>query len=387
MNNDQTAADHPLDNRVINRRLFLGRALALSGTLLLPDGLAGRAASNIEPNHHHHSAHQPDKKLVASAEAMAVAAEAFFNSLSAAQRDKVRFAFHDEQRYDWHYVPRARKGVPLKELEPAQRQLALALLQSSLSQRGATKVTTIISLENILRELEQGRGPVRDPELYYFSIFGQPRASQPWGWRIEGHHVSLNYTIGKNGQVASTPAFLGSNPAEVREGPRKGLRALAGEDDLARALLKSLDDQQRRLAVISNEAPKDILTTNSRRATPQQPAGIGAGKLSGAQTNLLMSVIQEYADNMPRDIAQARLAKIRGTGLMNVSFAWAGGLERGQPCYYRIQGPSFLIEYDNTQNNANHIHSVWRDFNGDFGQDLLAMHYEREHRNQRHTHA
>src|SRR5262249_32247324 len=315
-----------------------------------------------------------------SASVMRSAAIAFINSLAAEARSKASFSFNDEQRFDWHYIPRARKGVPFKDLDQAQRQLANGLLSSGLNQQGFIKAATIMSLEDGLREIEKGSGPTRDAELYYFSLFGDPRGEQAWGWRVEGHHLSLNYTILGDGRIASTPCFFGSNPAEVRHGPRQGLRPLANEEDLARNFLKSLDSEQRAAAIISNTAPSDILTGHSRTAALQTPPGIKAGKLGQRLQDLLMGLVSLYANNMAPEIASARMERLRGAEFGNISFAWAGGPEASQPHYYRIQGPTFLIEYDDTQNEANHIHTVWRDFNGDFGADLLGLHYKDAHR-------
>jgi len=358
-----------------DRREFLEKTIATTGLLLIPSGSNSFAQTKTGDGK---TVAQSNKNL-ASAPIMAVAAETFLNSLTSEQRAKAAFAFRDEQRLDWHFVPRERKGVPFKELDLAQQHLANALLSAGLGQRGLIKAATIMSLETILREIEQGRGPVRDPALYYLSIFGDPKSQRPWAWRIEGHHISVNFTIINDSHIATTPFFFGANPAEVQHGSRKGLRTLSGEEDLARALLKSLNDDQRKSAVVSNEAPRDILSGNSRKASPVAPAGIQASKLSQKQQDILMNLLKEYAANMPPDIAAARMEKIRAAGFGNISFAWAGGAERGQAHYYRVQGPSFLIEYDNIQNNANHIHSVWRDFNGDFGLDLLAMHYKDAH--------
>jgi hypothetical protein len=311
---------------------------------------------------------------------MSTAADAFLNSLAPDQRAKATFAFEDEQRFDWHFIPRARKGIPFKELDPAQRLLGSGLLGAGLGQRGLARATTIMSLDAILREIEQGRGPVRDPELYYVSIFGDARSGKAWAWRVEGHHLALNFTMLDGKSISSTPAFFGANPAEVLAGPRKGLRTLAPEEDLARLLIKSLDDSQRTQAVVSQNAPADILSTNLRKAEPLKPAGLQANKLGQKQQETLMSLLDEYASRHAPDIAAARLDKIRAAGLRNIFFAWAGGFEKGQAHYYRIQGPSFLVEYDNIQNNANHIHTVWRDFENDFGRDLLALHYKQDHR-------
>jgi Protein of unknown function (DUF3500) len=355
------------------RRVFLKQVVA--GTGLLVSLKHSHALARITT-----SSEYSEKGPPGTGSAMATASEAFLNSLSPEQRAIAILPFEDDQRQDWHYIPKPRKGVPYKQLGEAQTQLANALLSTGLSQRGLRKASTIISLEPILREIEQGHGPVRDSELYYFCVFGKPQASRPWGWSIEGHHLSLNYTVIEDSVVASTPSFLGANPAEVQHGPRQGLRTLASEEDIARTLLKSLDDRQRTQAVVSESAPGDILSANSRKAGPIKPAGLQANGLTGQQAEVLMNLLNEYAENMAADIAAARMGKLRSAGFNNIHFAWAGGFEHGQPHYYRIQGPTFLIEYDNIQDNANHIHSVWRDFNGDFGVDLLAEHYENAHR-------
>jgi hypothetical protein len=221
---------------------------------------------------------------------------------------------------------------------------------------------------------------MRDPELYFLTLFGDSQSTAPWAWRVEGHHVALNFTILNGRPISSTPAFLGANPAEVRQGPRQGLRALAPEEDLARSLVRTLDDKQRAQAVLSEKAPTDILSTNLRKAAPLKPAGVQASKLGQKQQSILMALLNEYASRHAPDIASARLDRIRAAGSGNIHFAWAGGFEKGEPHYYRIQGQSFLVEYDNVQNNANHIHTVWRDFTSDFGDDLLAMHYKNDHR-------
>ena len=316
----------------------------------------------------------------ASALIMARAAEAFIKSLTSEQRTKASYGLNDEQRFDWHFIPRARKGIPFKELDSAQQRLGNALLAAGLGQQGFIKAATIMSLESVLREMEGGGATVRDPELYYISLFGDAASGKPWGWRAEGHHLSVNFTIGVGKGIASTPSFFGANPAEVLLGPRKGLRALAAEEDLARSLVKSLDDKQRAQALISDKAPSDILSTNVRKLEPLKPAGLQTSRLGQRQQEMLMNLLQVYASRHAPDIAAARLDRVRSSGLGKTFFSWAGGLEKGQAHYYRIQGSSFLIEYDNIQNNANHIHSVWRDFNGDFGLDLLAMHYDEDHR-------
>ncbi len=309
---------------------------------------------------------------------MVAAAQHFLASLTPEQRAKATFGFDDAERGNWHYIPRPRKGLPLREMTPPQKLLAQALLSAGLSQRGYMKATTIMSLEDVLRIMENDSGERRNPEGYYFSIFGEPSDTGAWGYRVEGHHVSQNFTVA-GGRVHDAPSFFGANPAEVREGPRKGLRVLAAEEDLARGLLDSLDEQQQKVAIVDQKAYADILTAASRKAALEgHPNGLPAAKMRQPQFDRLLAVLEEYARNLPDDMAQAREEQIRKAG-RNLYFAWAGVKERGGPHYYRIQAPTFLVEYDNTQNNANHIHSVWRDFDGDFGLDLLKLHYQASH--------
>ncbi|PYV93036.1 MAG: hypothetical protein DMG05_02785 [Acidobacteria bacterium] len=313
---------------------------------------------------------------------MATAARGFLAALNPEQKVKASLKFEDDERMRWHFIPDSmwpRKGIPFKELDGAQRKLAHSFLSTGLSRRGYLKATTIMSLEAILKELEQGKGPVRDSDLYFFSIFGEPLETQTWGWRVEGHHLSLNFTVVKGELIATAPTFFGSNPAEVKAGPRQGLRVLAKEEDLARELLHSLDESHRSLAIIMKAAPDDIITKNSRRVEPSSPAGLPASQMTQKQKDQLMTLLEEYAHNMPEELAAGELEKLHQAGVDKIHFAWAGGLNRGERHYYRIQGPTFLVEYDNTQNNANHIHTVWRSFDGDFGVDLLRLHYEQDH--------
>lgn len=317
-----------------------------------------------------------------SSTVMTQAAQHFLASLEPEQRAKATFTFQEDERLNWHFIPRERKGLPVREMTPPQRALAHALLSAGLSQQGYIKAVTIMSLEDVLKKIEQAdtstTHPERDPEKYYFSVFGEPSDTGTWGFRIEGHHVAQNFTV-VNGKVAGSPSFFGANPAEVREGPRKGLRVLAAEEDLARDLLESLTAEQKKTAIVATEAYKDILTMASRKAALEgQPSGLSAAKMTKKQIDLLQTLIASYANNMPEQLAQARMEQVKKAGT-NIFFAWAGVEQRGGPHYYRVQAPAFLIEYDNTQNNANHIHSVWRDFNGDFGLDLLAMHYKSSH--------
>jgi hypothetical protein len=321
-----------------------------------------------------------------SSSAMADAAAAFLSSLTPEQRQKATFAFDSSERTHWNFIPVEafpRNGLMVREMNDAQRKKAHDLLKAGLSQRGYLTATSIMDLETILGDLEhrgrdggrgQAEGMARDPGKYFFSVFGTPSKKESWGWRAEGHHVSLQFTIVNGTMVASSPTMFGSNPAEVPEGPKKGLRILADQEDTARALLMALDQSQRAKAVIQNVALNEIVTTNKVEVSPLSPVGLTADAMTAPQRDMLMKVVETYTSKMADDIAADRLAKLRKAGLEKIAFAWAGEAERGKKHYYRVQGPTFLIEHDNSQNNGNHIHSVWRDFNGDFGRDLLREH-------------
>jgi Protein of unknown function (DUF3500) len=305
-------------------------------------------------------------------------ANRFLAALDNNQRGKATFPFDADERMNWHFIPKERKGLPLREMSPYQKHVASALLAAGLSQTGYIKAVTIMSLEDVLRIIENDSGENRNPEKYYFSLFGTPSDSGAWGYRVEGHHLSQNYTVVK-GEVVDVPSFFGCNPAEIREGTRKGLRTLAGEDDLSIELMRTLDEQQRKVAIVEPTAYKDILTAASRKAALNgQPSGLSASQMKGPQFDALMALMEEYARNVPDELADRRLAQINKAA-RNIYFAWSGGIKPGDPRYYRVHTPSFLIEFDDTQDNANHIHSVWRDFNGDFGEDLLQQHYSASH--------
>jgi hypothetical protein len=323
-----------------------------------------------------------------SSSAMTTAATRFLSALTPDQRQQATFAFDGDERLHWHFIPTEmfpRKGLLIRSMNESQRKLAHELLKTGLSQRGYMTATSIMDLETVLRALEAAeraaapqppRGQVleRDPDKYFFSVFGTPSAKDTWGWRVEGHHISLHFTVVNGTLVAGSPSFFGSNPAEVRDGPKKGLRILGVEEDAARALLQSLDATQRAKAIINATAPGDMLTMATVDITPLSPQGIAADALNASERDLLMKLIDVYTGYMAPDIAADRTARLQKAGVEKIAFAWAGETERGKKHYYRIQGPTFLVEYDNTQNDGNHIHSVWRDFNGDFGRDLLRGH-------------
>ncbi len=310
---------------------------------------------------------------------MADAAKNFLATLSAEQKQKASFAMDDAERKNWHFIPRARLGLPLKEMTQEQRLVAQALLATGLSSRGYSKAFTIMSLEALLAELERGQNgkPVRDPEMYFFSIFGTPSSEKAWGWRVEGHHLSLNFACSGHG-ASATPSFFGSNPGEVRQGSRSGLRVLGKEEDLGRNLVRSLDAAQQKQAIVSQEAPKDILN-DPKREGYTQPEGIPVSSLKSEQEALLQQIVREYLGRHRPELESSEWDRIHAADWKSVSFAWAGSLEPGKGHYYRIQGKTFILEYDNTQNDGNHPHSIWRDRERDFGVDLLKEHYEQSH--------
>ncbi len=277
---------------------------------------------------------------------------------------------------------------------------------AGFSPEGEAKALMIMSLDEILFRQEQDEGrarqmidtvplqvqrfllvsgverlwrTARDPEAYYLTIFGEPSSSRTWGWRLEGHHVSLNATLVDGQELVTAPSFFGANPAEIRQGPRTGLRVLSAEEDLARQFVASLDEGQRARAVIAAEAPSDILTYNHRQAEPLDQNGLPADALAPAQRERLMALLETYAAAMPAEIAASRMAQVTAAPPSELRFAWAGGTAPGDKHYYRIQSPTFLLEYDNTQNDGNHIHTVWRQFTGDWGLDLLGQHLREAH--------
>lgn len=322
---------------------------------------------------------RPDAGTTAAAVAtMTDAATDFWRNLDDAQKAKAGFAFDDPERENWHFVPKARKGLPIGELRGDQVHLAYGLLASALSQEGMRKATAIMSLEKVLRELENG-AEHRNTVNYFISIFGEPGTPKPWGWRFEGHHLSFNFTVTPGAPVSVTPTFLGANPGELKSGPRAGLRVLAHEEDYARELVRSLTPEQRKAAIIDVKAPADIITGAERRVSPLSPPGIPSSALTESQRALLWRIAGEYIDRFRPDLTGRISERLRSGSQDGLTFAWTGGTGPGEGHYYRIQNAEFVLEYDNTQNGALHPHTVWRDFGNDFGTDILRRHYEAEH--------
>ena len=324
-----------------------------------------------------------------TAEQMAHAAGNFLDTLTPALRQKAGLPFDGNERLRWHYIPIEmweREGVSLNELNTQQQEAAFTLMASGLSAKGYQKARAIINLETTLGEIEKTAGEarlVRDPGLYFFTVFGDPTGNGAWGWRAEGHHVSLNFTVVNRELISPNPSFFGSNPAEVPQGAKKGLRVLSAEEDLARQLLTSLNDSQKRQTIINADAPSDILTRDVPKVEFEAVEGLAAESMETSQRELLMNLVHEYIDRLPDEVAQIELRKLRQGSVNDIHFAWAGGETPKTPHYYRLHGPFFFVEYDNTQNNANHIHSVWRHIADDFGVDLLRLHY---HKSDHHEH-
>ena len=303
------------------------------------------------------------------------AAEKFLITLDGSQKTKAALPFSSAERENFRYTPRERAGLPLKEMTDIQREAAMNLLNSAVSAKGMLKIDQIMSLEGILAELE--KDPVkRDPTRYFVAIFGTPGDPKGWGWRFEGHHVSFNLTLVDGKPISVTPSFLGSNPGEVREGSKKGLRVLAAEEDLARSLTTALLAAGKTGAIFSEKPPAEILSFENRQATVLDPVGISASEMTEAQQVALLTLIDEYTGRYHSNIAAAQMQKIKAAGTEKIRFGWAGGTKPGEAYYYRIQGPTFLMEAANVQNQANHVHATWRDFTGDFGRDILGEHFK-----------
>jgi len=320
----------------------------------------------------------------ATARAMAEAAKRFVDSLNELQRSYALFPFAGDERYEWNYRPTPRNGLRMINMTEDQKALVFALIDSGISKRSAAQARWIMDLEEVLKMHERAEGRVfrgwRDFEYYWVSIFGDPSGSAPWGWRVGGHHIGFHFTIVDRDMVSPTPCFLGANPAQVKIGEHTGKRALPEEEDLPRALVQSLQGADREKAIFSAEAPPDIMTDAYRSLGRYVlPRGIAYSALAGGQREQLVGVIKHYMGRVSDEIAAQEWDKVERAGLDGITFAWGGPVEKGAGHYYAIQGPTFIVEYDNTQGNSNHIHSVYRTFDGDWGEDILAAHYADSH--------
>jgi hypothetical protein len=312
-------------------------------------------------------------------DAMARAALAVLESFSAQQRRQAVYPFESEGRRDWHYIPRRRPGIPLGELQPTQHELVWALLRVGLSQQGVQKTQAVIDTEAILGELS-GSLAYRDPTNYALVFFGDPASGRPWSWRFEGHHLSLSFTIVPGQGVATTPAFLGANPATVPSPhAQAGFTALETEATYGFRLLHSFSETQKASALLQTTSFGDILSGPGRETSLKQRAGLALGNMTASQRQQAMALVETYVRNARPEVAQAELDSLIAAGIDSIHFAWAGSQTPQRPHYYRLHGPTLLIEYDNTQNGANHVHSVWHNPSNSFGQDLLQAHYQDAH--------
>jgi hypothetical protein len=347
-----------------------------------------------ESRHHHRHHGPPTRRTVLAAAALlpfgsasaqtvdaaqriADAANRFLLSLDDGQRRKAMIAFDSANRLDWHYIPRSRSGLALGEMRADQAEAARALFATVLNARGLELLDGVRLLEGVLREQQ---GSFRDPDRYYVSVFGTP-GRFPWGWRFEGHHLSLNVALPAAGRVSVTPFFTGAHPATVRDGPHRGFRLLGASEDLARQIMAGLNDQQRRAAIIADRSFGEIVASPQRERDLGAPRGLLLGEMSGAQRTLVEALMDRFLATLSADLLALQKQRVLEQGLLSFRFAWAGSLTPGEAHYFRVHGPVTLIEHDNTQNGANHIHAVWRDLAADFGRDALADHYrQQQHR-------
>jgi len=308
---------------------------------------------------------------------------AFLASLSGDQKKQATFKLDSAERLDWHFVPRDRVGISLLTLDNNQVELLGPLLASALSPEGLLEARGVIRHENILRRIETDAGAAmasrRDPGLYFTSVFGTPSGAAPWAWRFEGHHFSLNVTQLPGQPAAIGPLFVGANPARVPSGVEAGFRLLPAEEDLARELIELLPDERRKVAIIDGTAFPDILTFNDVKARPLEMQGLAAADMNAAEQKQLRRLVELYVGRLAAASAKDVTTRLDRAGFGKLRFAWAGSIESGQKHYYRVHGPTLLIEYDNTQNDANHIHTVYRDLDRDFGGDALRQHLAAAH--------
>jgi len=342
--------------------------IAAVGLSLVLGGVAALLAPHVD------AARSADKSGAAEA------ASAFLKSLPQDLRAAASFPIDSPERLAWHFIPKDRVGASLLKLDDAQSELLGPLLASALSPEGLLSARGVMKHENILRRVETEAGVSnasrRDPGLYYTAVFGKPSASAPWSWRFEGHHLSINVTELPGEAPVVAPVFMGANPARVLAGPNAGFRLLAAEEDLGRELITMLPAERRKAAMIRDTAFSDIVTGNDPKVQKLELAGLAAADMTAEERTQLKRLVDLYVGRVTSEAAKDALARMNRAGFEKVRFAWAGGIETGQPHYYRIHGPTLLIEYDDTQNDANHIHTVYRDLERDFGGDLLRAHYQ-----------
>lgn len=346
--------DHLHDHGHLHRHDPL-RRLVLAAATFLPFGGAGAQSAD-------------------AAQRIADQANRFLASLDEGQRRKVSIAFDSSNRLDWHYIPRNRSGLTLGEMTPVQAEAARLLFATVLNEQGLSLLDGVRLLEGVLGEQQ---GSWRDPERYFVSVFGTP-GRFPWGWRFEGHHLSLNVSLPAAAHIAVTPFFVGAHPATVQGGAHKGLRLLGASEDLARAIMTGLSEPQQRVALIADRPFGDIVASPQREQDLGQPRGLDLGAMSSAARQRVEALMDRFLGTLTPDLVSAQKRRVMEQGLDQFRFAWAGSVQPGEPYYFRIHGPATLIEYDNTQHSANHIHSVWRDLAADFGTDVLAEHYRRQ---------
>ena len=315
------------------------------------------------------------------AKELALAAQRFIDTLEPGVQAK--YLFQDAERGNFHFFPVSRRGVPLKQLKEGQRHLAIALMSATLSHVGNQKVLTIMSLGDYLKETDKTPKIHRDSDQYHVTIFGTPSANGTWGYRFEGFHLSLNVTIVRGRWISVTPSFIGAIPAIVPDGPRKGLQVLEQEAELGRTLAKSLTAEQRKVGFgkipdFLTETVGGFVTGNKRKLERGKPHGLAGSAMTVEQREILMKLVRTHIGRIRKELADQDLARIDRAGTEKIHFQWAGGLKVGEPHHYLIQGPTFLIEYDNTQDGANHVHCIYRDFSNDFG-DALVEHFQKQH--------
>jgi Protein of unknown function (DUF3500) len=308
-------------------------------------------------------------------------ANAFLSTLSDDLRAKTQFSLDDAERFNWVFVPHERKGTSFRDFSEKQTKAAFDLLRASLGAQGYQKATAIVELEKVLMVIEKQapENHYRDPLNYHFWIFGTPAKDKDWAWRFEGHHVSISFASSKGGIISSTPSFFGSNPGIVLSGDEKGKQVLKAETDMGFELLNSLDESQLKVVRFADTAPKEIITGNNRKGEALDPKGIQFTALNEKQKKIFLRLLDVYIKNYEFDFSERLRKKIDVAGIDNLTFGWAGSLTPEAAQYYRIQGPMLLIEYDNIQNNANHVHTTVRDLTNDFAEDILREHYQKEH--------